>query len=162
MRYETDPSATCEALGAEYGCTHQNISKKARKEGWVRCNSEIAKVARSLDIAQPVAGSLYGKRSPETVARIISVYAMSGNKSMAARTVGITAETLANWCKEDPELLVAMDAQRHDFLASQYEKVANGPWQAAVKVLETARETRDQFAPQQGGNTTFVLQIVRE
>jgi DNA-binding XRE family transcriptional regulator len=142
LRYETDSMVTQEALAQELGCSRQAVSKKAIREGWTKASSPALEVARSLDCSKPIAGSQFGKRSPENIAEIINVFALTGNKSLACRRVGISPDTLARWAKAEPELAVAIQAYRSQHLIDQYRKIANATdWKAAREILARAPET---------------------
>ena len=69
LRYETDCMVTQESLAQELGCSRQAVSKKVIKENWTKATTQALEVAKSLECSQPIAGSKFGKRSPENLAR---------------------------------------------------------------------------------------------
>lgn len=94
-------------------------------EEWTKANNQALEVARNLEYSKPIAGSEFGKRSPENVAEIMNVFALTGNKSLACRRVGISPDTLERWAKSEPELAVARQAHRSQHLIDKYQKIAN-------------------------------------
>ena len=163
LRYETDCMVTHEALAQELGCSRQAVSKRAIKESWAKATTAALEVARNLDCSKPIAGSRFGKRSPENIAEIINVFALTGNKSLACRRIGISPDTLERWAKAEPELAVAMSAYRSQHLIDQYRKIANAKdWKAAKEILARAPETRDQWGNTQDKAPTIILNIQRD
>ena len=163
LRYETDCRVTQQALAQELACSRQAVSKKAIKENWTKATTETLEVARNLNCSKPIAGSQFGKRSPENIAEIINVFALTGNKSLACRRVGISPDTLERWARSEPELAVAMRAYRSQHLIDQYQKIARAPdWKAAKEILARAPETRDQWGKTQDKCPTIILNIHRD
>ena len=163
LRYETDCMVTQESLARELGCTRQAVSKRVIKDSWAKATTETLEVARNLNCSKPIAGSQFGKRSPENIAEIINVFALTGNKSLACRRVGISPDTLERWARSEPELAVAMRAYRSQHLIDQYQKIARAPdWKAAKEILARAPETRDQWGKTQDKGPTIILNIHRD
>ena len=163
LTYESDPNCTFKVLGEELGVSAQAVQKRAKKEGWVKPDSDLLQVVEQLPISQPTAGSALGIRSPENLAKIVNTFAKTGSKTLTAGVVGISRETLRNWCKEDAELLALMSARRKEFLVGQIDKIANArDWKAADKILSRAPETKDTWGEQEQTGPTIVLNILRE
>lgn len=162
FEYETDATVTQTQLAEELGVTHQAVSKRAKREGWKKAE-DFTEVAEQLPSSLPRAGSELGKRSPENLSTLINVYATTGNKTLAAGSIGISRETFRLWCQEDPQLLAEISAQRKTFLAKQFNKIANAKdWKAAKEILARARETRDEWAEQRKEAPTIILNIQRD
>ncbi len=163
LRYDTDCMVTQEGLAQELGCSRQAVSKRAIKDSWSKATIEALEIARNLDCSKPIAGSKFGKRSPENIAEIVNVFALTGNKSLACRRVGISPDSLERWAKSEPELAVAMQAYRSQHLIDQYQKIAHAPdWKAAKEILARAPETRDQWGKTQDKGPTIILNIHRD
>ena len=102
-------------------------------------------------------------RTPEKIAQIIDTYALTGNKAMACRQVGIDDKTLYNWCQELPELSLTLTAAREAHLIGQYRKIADAKdWKAAKEILSRAPETRDQWGETHDKGPTIILNIHRD
>lgn len=163
--YETKPGTTFVELAEGLGCTHQNVSKKARKEGWIKPDNSVVAVAEQMSVSQPTQGSKLGVRSPENLAQVINVFGVSGKKSLAAGTIGITVETLKQWCLESPELLEEMSAARKRELAKHYQNISNAgvrDWKASKEVLARDPLTKADWGEVQKEGPTIVLNIVRD
>ena len=163
LEYESDPTCTYKILGDQLGVSHQAVAKRAKKDGWVKPEEGLMQVVEQLEITKPVAGSALGLRSKENIAKIIHTYAQTGNKNLTAGVVGISTETLRNWCKEDDELLALMSATRKEFLVNQFSKIASArDWKAAKEILSRASETKDEWGQEDNKGPTIVLNILRE
>ena len=163
LEYESDPTMTFKILGEQLGVSHQAVAKRAKKDGWVKASEGLMQVVQDLPIAQPTSGSALGLRSPENISKIITTYAQTGNKKLTAGIVGISRQTLENWCKEDNELLALMSATRKEFLVNQFGKIAQArDWKAAKEILSRAPETKDEWGEQEQSGPTIVLNILRE
>ena len=162
--YETRPGTTYQEIAERMGCTHQNVGKKARKEGWTKADRSTLEVAKSLDISKPRQGSALGVRSEENIAQIINTYAVTGNKTLTAGTVGIDRETLARWVAKEPKLAAEMEARRKQFLYEQYVKIANAKdWKAGKEILARAPETKDTWSDNHNTQgPTIILNIQRD
>ena len=163
LEYESDPTCTFKILGEQLGVSHQAVAKRAKKDNWVKASEGLMAVVQDLPIAQPKAGSALGLRSPENISKIVHTYAQTGSKALTAGVVGISRETLRNWCKEDEELLALMSATRKEFLVNQFTKIASArDWKAAKEILSRAPETKDEWGEQEQSGPTIVLNILRE
>jgi hypothetical protein len=133
------------SIAEDLGVSRQAVSVRAKKEQW---SKQLVDIVDNLDLdcTSVVAGSARGKRSDENIAVIIDTFALTGNKSMACRQVGIDDDTLLRWCKAEPELTATMRAARDAHLIGQYRKIANAKdWKAAKEILARSPETRDQW-----------------
>lgn len=147
------------------GCTHQNVSKRAKRDGWTKAKREFAPVAQDSSLVYPTRGSELGTRSPENIQHIINTYAVSGNKSLTAGVVGIDRETLRRWVAQEPELAAEMEAARKQHLVKHYNNIANAgerDWKASKEILARAPETKDDWGEVQKEGPTIVLNIVRD
>lgn len=64
---------------------------------------------------------------PETKAKVIADYALSGNKSAVARKHGVPRGTVMTWLKEaEPPLATVSNSQKEDLGALVYEYLAAG------------------------------------
>jgi len=155
-QYETS-DCTQQDIALEMGVTKQAVNNRAKREGWSKSTPS------PLPMTTPVAGSRRGLRCEENIATIIDTYALSGNKALACRQVGISQETLRLWCDEEPELLDIMRASRDQHLLGQYRKIANSKdWHAAKEILSRAVETREQWGENREKGPTIVLNIHRD
>lgn len=163
LEYESDPTCTFKILGEKLGVSHQAVQKRAKKDGWQKADDGLAEVVKDLPITEPVSGSKLGLRSSENIAKIVRTYAVTGNKRLSAGVVGITDQTLRNWCEEDHELLLLMSASRKAHLVNQFDKIANArDWKAAKEILSRAPETKEDWGEQETKGPTIVLNILRE
>ena len=163
LEYESDPGMTYRELGERLGVSPQAVQKRAKSEGWQKPDDDLAQVVEQLPTAQPTQGSALGIRSPENILKIINTYAKTGNKTLASGVVGITPDTLRNWCKEDHELLALMSVRRKEFLVNQYGKIAEArDWKSGAEILSRAPETREEWGAQEQKGPTIVLNILRE
>lgn len=161
FKYETDPDCSQTSLGEELGCSQQAVAKRCKSESWIK--ADLPDEVESLDIVKPVSGSKLGIRSKETIAELVNVYAMTGNKASACRIVGIDEKTLHNWCKEDPKLSIVMSSYRDKFLLGQFQKIATArDWKAAKEILARAPETKDQWGHEQQEAPKIILNIHRD
>jgi hypothetical protein len=163
LDYESDPTITYKILGDRLGVSHQAVQKRGKKEGWVKAEDGLSKVVQDLPIAQPKEGRSLGLRTADNLAKIVHTYAITGNKKLSAGVVGITDQTLRNWCKEDEEFLLLMSASRKAHLVNQFEKIASArDWKAAKEILSRAPETKDEWGEVESKGPTIVLNILRE
>lgn len=159
----------------------QGIMKRAKREDWdgtqqatkkwLSATEKLPSVARmqNPETHQEKLLAAYGNRTPETLAEILRVVETGIAKTIAARMAGISEDTLRQWEKDDPEvtaLIRRAEQQRVVGWADEVNKAAErGDWKAAVKMLESHPETKEQFAPKhgvQGGtNIQVVLNIPR-
>lgn len=162
VKYE---SSTCNQseIAEMLNISRQAVSSRIKKEGWAKLSS--VDIVESIDFehAKPVRGSRSGVRSDENIAVIIDTFALTGNKSMACRQVGISDETLLNWCKDEPILLETMRAARDAHLIGQYKKIASArDWKAAKEILARAPETRAQWGEVKDSGPKIILNIQRD
>ncbi len=162
IRWETEPGLTAAQLSRDIGVSAQMIGRKAKQDNWTRPRFPESLAESSL--IKRTQGSEIGKRSEETLTQFLSVLALSGDKKLACAAVGITEQTVANWCNEDPQLLVEMKTARAHKLAGHIAKIAESKdWKAHLKLLQVAPETRDQYADRQKQDgPTIVLNIHRD
>ena len=159
--YETS-DASMSQIADKLGCSRQAVSMRAKRESWSKRLVDVVD-SLSLKCAEPVKGSQLGKRSDENIAIIIDTYALTGNKSMACRQVGIVDQTLRNWCEAEPELLATMTSAREAHLIGQYKKIADAKdWKAAKEILARAPETRDQWGEVREKGPQIILNIHRD
>ena len=163
--YETDCTRSPKQIGEQVGCSRQAVEKQAKKNDWVRATDENLKVAENMAVAQPVKGSLLGKRSPENIAQALNIIALSRNESLACQAIGIDGSTWIRWKKEDPDLARQCRAMRARKVVSWIETMdrsAERDWKAADRLLQIAEETKEQFGESRDSGPTIVLNIQRD
>jgi len=152
---------TQESLAQSLGCSRQAVAKRIKREGWLRYVP--MQPLEELPQLPQVAGPHAGLRSDENIATIIDTYALTGNKSMACRQVGIDDKTLTKWCIREPELSVAMQQARESHLIGQYRKIASAKdWKAAKEILARSPETKDQWGEVHEKGPQIILNIHRD
>ncbi len=151
-------------VGKEHKISHSAILARARKEGWIPgrrdWKAETRKTRTAEILANPITVSdrkivAFGKRSPETMAKILGdIEAHGASYKLAAQGVGIDPDTLATWRKEDPDFARLIRSARANHLVMQNSHMAKaakrGQWQAAARILEAAPETREDWGQKVG------------
>ena len=167
LTYETKPVSTY-ALAKQFDVTRQAIDKRAKKEGWQKCEGEALQVAEVLPICNTKGkqGVRLGSRSPENIAQAIEIVRKTGNEGLAAAAIGVHQDTLRRWKSEDPDFAAEMQAARARKLydwADSIDRAASKDWKAAAYQLERAPETREQYGTRLDGSggTTVILSISR-
>ena len=159
-KYESRQITQAE-LAQELGCSRQAVAKRIKREGWLPYVP--MQPIEELPQLPQVAGSRAGLRCDENIATIIDTYALTGNKAMACRQVGISPDTLRNWCESEPELSVSMLAAREKHLIGQYRKIASAKdWKAAKEILARSPETKDQWGEVHEKGPQIILNIHRD
>jgi len=161
MCFETSDISNAK-LGEMYGVSGVMVGRKAKQGNWTR--PKLPESLSETSLINTTQGSEIGKRSEDTLTQFLSVYAVSGDKKLACRAAGITEQTITNWCNEDPELLAEMMRVRARKLAELICKIANSKdWKAAVKLLQVAPETKEQYADhKKDEGPTIILNIHRD
>ena len=161
MCFETSDISNAK-LGEMYGVSGVMVGRKAKQGNWTR--PKLPESLAETSLIKTTQGSEVGKRSEDTLTQFLSVYAVSGDKKLACRAAGITEQTITNWCNEDPELLAEMMRVRARKLAELICKIANSKdWKAAVKLLQVAPETKEQYADhKKDEGPTIILNIHRD
>jgi transposase-like protein len=161
QQYETS-DASLAAVAESVGVSRQAVSVRAKKEQWSKKLVDIVDDL-SLTCSKPTAGSQLGKRSDENIAVIIDTFALTGNKSMACRQVGIDESTLRRWAEAEPELALTMTSAREAHLIGQYRKIAEAKdWKAAAQILARSPETRDVWGEVREKGPQIILNIHRD
>lgn len=141
------------------GCSRQAVNSHVKKQGWLKFTGvdTESSVGKSYDVVE------LGKMTDDNVAKIIDTYALTGNKAMACRQVGIDDKTLYNWCEKLPSLSLTLATCREDHLLGQYRKIADAKdWKAAKEILARAPETKEQWGEIQEKGPTIILNIHRD
>ncbi len=161
MCFETSDISNAK-LGEMYGVSGVMVGRKAKQGNWTR--PKLPESLSETSLINTTQGSEIGKRSEDTLTQFLSVYAVSGDKKLACRAAGITEQTITNWCNEDPELLAEMMRVRARKLAELICKIADSKdWKAALKLLQVAPETKEQFADhKRDEGPTIILNIHRD
>ncbi len=171
--------ASSRTVGREHKISHSAILARSRKEGWILGRKDWKAEARNTKTAQTLANPVtvsdrrivaFGKRTPETMAKILhDIEAHGASYRLAAQAVGIGADTLAIWRKEDPDFARLIQSARARHLVMQNSHMVKaakrGQWQAAARILEAAPETREDWGqkPGQGGaNITINFRFTRD
>jgi DNA-binding protein Fis len=143
-----------------HGITQQAISQHVLKEGWQQADGELVEFVVNLPTFD--VGNL-GKRTPESMAQALEVWAQTGNKTLAAKSIGITRDTFRRWLQDDAGYAALAESRRAQFLASQVNKIANArDWKAASYLLARDGATRDQYGEhEEKAGPTIVLNIQR-
>lgn len=168
LEYETRPGVSTYDLSKRYPVTRQGIEARAKKEGWTKANHDSLALANATKIVQTRGpGIPADKRSPENIAQLINIIALTGNEGIAARAIGIDPNTLTRWKQTDKALVGAIQAARNQRLTELHKVIHSaadrGDWKAAERLLQTAPETRETFNQHHGsGGITIVLQVPRE
>jgi len=138
------------------------VGRKAKQGNWTR--PKLPESLAETSLIKATQGSEVGKRSEDTLTQFLSVLAVSGDKKLACRAAGITEQTIANWCNEDPKLLAEMMRVRARKLAELICKIADSKdWKAHLKMLQVAPETKEQFADhKKDEGPTIILNIHRD
>jgi len=159
--YETSDISNAK-IGELYGVSGVMVGRKAKQGNWTR--PKLPESLADTSLIKTTRGSEVGKRSEDTLTQFLSVLAVSGDKKLACGVAGITEQTIANWCNEDPKLLAEMTRARSRKLAELICKIADSKdWKAALKLLQVAPETKEQFADhKRDEGPTIILNIHRD
>lgn len=159
--YETSDISNAK-LGEMYGVSGVMVGRKAKQGNWTR--PKLPASLGGTSIIQARQGSEAGLRSEEALKKFLSIYALSGSVYMACKASGASQKTVERWRKEDPKLDDEMEIARAAKLAEYIRKIADSKdWKAALKLLQIAPETKEQFADRQKDESPkIVLNIVRD
>jgi len=161
VMYETSDISNAK-IGEMYGVSGVMVGRKAKQGNWTR--PKLPESLAETSLIKTTQGSEVGKRSEDTLTQFLSVLAVSGDKKLACGAAGITEQTVANWCNEDPKLLDEMTRARSRKLAELICKIADSKdWKAALKLLQVAPETKEQFSDRRKDEgPTIILNIHRD
>ena len=151
-------------LAEKMNCTQQNVSLRAKKEGWEKPETPLVDLCANIpEIANTDLKDI-GKRTPENLAQAAEIYALSGSIQLAASSVGVHRNTLRRWIADSAEYSKLVEARRARFLASQVSKIgAAKDWKSAAYLLARDPQTRDQYGEhEEKRGPTIVLNIHRD
>jgi len=123
------------------------------------------KVPRSVAVMRG-----WGKKTPETIAKIVTDLELGLSEARAAEHAGVSDQTILNWKKDDPEFLALVEGAkakfRRDNLTDIHDARKRGDWKAGAYLVERSAHTRDDFKPPEsagkgGVNIQVVLNIPR-
>ena len=166
-------------IGRRFGCSRQAVNARAKNEGWERGdprdNGELSNLLDGVDewpalvaetetvqaLADPSnrrdrAIAAYGARSAQHLTQILRLLERGSPRSVAARAVGLSADTLRSWLDDDESAQQLVDAAEARATVRRVDQIdgaaARGDWRGAAWLLERSPASRDDF----GGHVTQV------
>lgn len=170
-RYRAGEGST--SIAKDYDIKRQSIDKRARIEGWRDSGPEKwLPAARNTDTARRLLNpqttrdkqlATRGNRTPENLALILDKIEQGSPIYVAVGTAGITDETFREWKKDDPTVNPLVQQARQDFISRQYGNIAaagdRGDWKASQALLQSAPETRKDWANGSSGGSGITVNI---
>lgn len=142
-------------LAQNFGVSARRVRTVAKKENWERTNALKEAIAEQMI---PL-----GKDCAESRARVLEILEGGGSRGMAAASVGVHRNTLANWAERDPTfeamMLAAESRSLVDPLKSVQNASRNGTWQAGSWLLERHKLTREDYRLHQEKQAPIAIQI---
>lgn len=161
--FETRRDITFAKLGKMYGVSPAMVGRRAKAQKWSRASAESIGSLADTSIAKPCNGSANGKRSPEMLQELVTVLAITGSKKHACNHVGISVNTLKQWCEEEPKLLNQIEVARAKQLTKHFNVIADSrDWKAHKEILARSPETKEQWGDIQEKGPTIILNIHRD
>lgn len=107
----------------------------------------------------------WGKRTPETIASILSDIELGISEAKAAQHAGISDTTWLRWKADDADLMALVEQARAQFLRKNLGRIDRAAektdWKAALTLIERSPNTRDDFkAPEAAGKAGINIQVV--
>lgn len=161
--------------------SRQAIENKAKREGWIRgVKPETMKSVIMLPSMQrrqranelratgeATHGELssigWGKKTPETIARIVESLEMGLSDPKAAELAGISPDTLRRWKEDDPPLRARLDIARRTNIMKRMSRMdaaaERGDWKSDAWYMERSPLTRDEFGNVAAGKSGPTVNI---
>ncbi len=107
------------------------------------------------------------KDRPEIHQKILALLQSGATFTLAARTVGVHPDTLANWRKGSPEFRDQCEQAKAQFAVSQLKRIESAgqtDWRAARFLLQAHPDTKQDFGSQTKGPGGLVINfgIIRD
>jgi hypothetical protein len=159
-RWESDPDTTQADIAELMSCTQQAVSLRMKKEQWERPDQELVSVVSNLPTFD---NTSLGKRTPTNMAQAAEVFSISGNKSLAAQSIGVHRNTFSDWLNDDAEYAQLLAAKRAQFLGERVQHIATAKdWKASAFLLARDKATREQYGEHASDKgPTIILNIQR-
>lgn len=162
---------TAYGLANKFPVTKQGIMKRAAKEGWVR--QVFPEVAREwLPVTRQVTGTHnpaegstkksiemirhFGKRTPQTAAKILAAIESGMPLERSAKAAGISKDTLDRWRYEDADFAASLETALGEWEENNHRAIKGatqrGDWKAAAWSLERHPSTRGVYADPNKGH----------
>lgn len=150
-------SAISKSLGGNP--TRQGISKRAKRENW----SQLPTVSKKHHELSPMQ---LGEDTPANRKKLLELLNEGVSYNLAAGVIGVARNTLLNWRKKDPVFAAQCRSARNRALADCAASVFNArekDWKAGKYLLESARESREDYSTQQDrGPIEVIINIDRD
>ncbi len=166
--------------------SRQAIDERAQRGGWIRgVDPDKIAQARELpackalqavadarlqqpDIKVPRAVAVmrgWGKKTPETIASILSDIELGISEAKSAQHAGIADTTWLRWKADDADLMALVEQARAQFLRKNLNRIDRAAektdWKAAMTLIERSPNTREDFkSPEAAGKAGVTIQVV--
>ena len=137
------------------------LQKRAKRDGWTREANGIVSDKHRGGFPD------LGADTPENRARVIELLQAGGSYTVAAMTIGVSADMLRSWRRSDPAFEAQCVAARGHSLHRAEATIARHSekdWKAAARRLSAAEETADQYrqSGQSGSKLEVIININRD
>jgi hypothetical protein len=173
---------TSHEIAQDFDVKRQSIDKRAKKEGWSSENrkgdsldeekidwlafalqTDTAKIhadPKTLSDKHIVA---LGRRSPQIMAKILEMVGEGASPNLAVQACGLSEGHVTNWKQQDTTFNELLRVARGTFLSGQQRNIARasdrGDWKAAQAILQSAPETRKEWASNAGSSGGITVNI---
>lgn len=158
--------------GTERRVSKQAILKRAKKEGWLPGPRKWLPATKATETARRIADpqtradqilAARGLRTPENAAEILSYLETGAPRYIAARSVGMSEDTLAAWLKTDAEFSALVDKAESEYLRANFKATRSaaerGDPRAAQWNIQKHRLTRDEYSDTNKGSGGITVNI---
>ena len=161
-RLDYEAGCSQSEIAEKLGVSQQRVSQVAREKGWEKPETPLVSVIADLPSCNV---ENLGKRTPENMALALEIWAKTGNKTLAGKSVGVTRDTFRRWLQDDADYALLAESTRAQFLASHVDNISKAgqrDWKASSFLLSRDAATKEQYGEaEQKSGPTIVLQISR-
>lgn len=153
--------------------SHEAISRRARRKGWVTSAEHWERQAKRLGSIQKLTNpqttgdkiaAARSLKSPDMIGAILAGVQSGASETTAAGAAGIDISTWKAWKAADQELAqLTLKARRASLMGAEHQIAQageRGDWRASLTRLERAPETRDDWAPSKGGSGEGGIKVI--
>lgn len=158
--------------GTDRRVSKQAILKRAKKEGWLPGPGKWLAATKATDTAKRIANpqtradqilAARGNRTPENAAEILSYLESGAPRYIAARSVGMSEDTLRDWIQADPEFSALIDRAESEYLKANFtatrKAAERGDPRAAQWNIGKHRLTREEYGDSKSGGSGITVNI---